>query len=212
MTLDVPRDALTATFVFVAGTVPGAGSVVVTGTGTGTGRVDIDVVGTEGIVIDLSGFKLVQTGGGTKTFVIPAGTQVPMGGTLLVTRKSEAAELASHFGIVLGPDVVVVNSKDTFLVINATPRQIELQRPDGTTLDGPSAPTANRKTLQRNVPFGPASDPASWTLSDDTASTRGTRTANAGSLAGCYISEVADVDAFASETIEISCEGPIAPP
>jgi hypothetical protein len=205
-TVQVPANALSATFAFTAGTTPGAGTVTVTA-GSQVVTVGLTVVGAAAFSVDLSGFTVVETAGEVrKTFTLPEGTVVPAGGTVVIGRNGDRAAFEAGRSVVLGPDCIYVDANAGFLVINATPKKYSLLDKAGAVVDGPTAPSANTKSMTRNLPLAAVSEPTSWTVGPLEAATPGTRIGTAGDAAGCYFSEVSDARDFNVEMIEISCE------
>ena len=162
--------------------------------------------------MDLSGFSVTQTktaDGSNKVFAFPASTVVGVGKSVVVARSSTQAAFEAFYGEALPEGTVFLDAEDAFLTINTDTRTYTLKNSAGTVVDGPSVVTQNGKTLQRNVPVGPAGEAASWTAvaASTTASTPGVQPA--GGSYGCAITEIADAvgnGAFVVEFVEVTCD------
>jgi hypothetical protein len=159
-TVAVPAYGLEATFELLGGSVPGPGRLLATFGRTLEAPVEVlPLPGSSTVEIDLSGWKLVQTDS-SRSFLLPPGTIVRRGGTVVVARNAGKAAFEAFWGIPLGPDVAYVDSGDRFPSMNGD-ETFSLVGPSGSVVDGPTPKLAAGRNLRRK-PGAPAGSPSSW--------------------------------------------------
>jgi hypothetical protein len=194
--------AYEAVFEVTAGTAPGAGRVVATWNGTAS--LALRVLGPDAPTeIDLSGWSLVQTSS-ARTFILPEGTRLHPGGTVVVARKSARAAFEAFWGVTLGSEVVYFDSGDTFPSLNGA-ETFSLADPAGHVVDGPTVALVAGRAYRRK-PGEPAGADSSWDegVAVPGAADPGVAPEPAG--AGLYVSEIADpgaTGAFVYEFVEV---------
>jgi cytochrome c peroxidase len=160
--------------------------------------------------VDLSNYVIEQAHS-LINFTIPAGTQVPHGGYLIVGRNATKAEFQSFYGKVLDTNVVYVNSATAvrFPIIDGSETFTLAVPGDDFDIDGPSAamPAGGQKILSRTSCAAPAGDPASWTTAPAAAAnaTPGAGPLSTGQNRIC-ITEFADATSRNFEYVEIFVE------
>jgi hypothetical protein len=209
----VPENATSVQFTFTAGDAAGSDEVIAT-LGDAVSAT-IDVVDPSDFVVDLGGYKLVQTNtvsGALRTFTIPSGTQVLVNGSLVIGRNASASEFATYWGA-LPAGSAYVDGGDNALTINADAKTFTFTAADNTVIDGPSVLSQVGKSVQRRVPVGPSNVDGEWIVGEDEpgAATPGGGQVLGGS-AGCYVSEISDASGtgnFIYEFVEVHCDGAI---
>ena len=164
--------------------------------------------------IDVSGWKIEQTVS-TQSFTFPAGTTIPSGGYLILSRASAKADFEAFWGVTLAANVTFLQSAAIASATTACPQingdeSYTLKRADGTVVDGPTvAMTASGKFIfNRTDPTQGAGVAAAWTASDYNVKTNATPGAGetSGKVNGAYISEFADAagtNNFVYEYVEV---------
>ena len=142
---------------------------------------------------DVSGWRIDQRSS-TNSFTLPAGTQIPSGGYLIVGRDATQAAFETFWrgGAPLPSNAVYVNSGGALPVINGD-EDYALFNTAGTRKDGFTIkmPASAGSTVQRKDPCLAAGKSTSWTI---TASANGTpgSGAGAGCAKGVVINEFSD--------------------
>jgi hypothetical protein len=142
--------------------------------------------------VDLSQWTLVQTAS-DRTFVLPHDTVVPAGGWIVIGRAADQAAFETFWGVVLGDDVVYIDTNDDFPRINGDETFSLLDAHD-IVVDGPSPALTEGHNLQRTNAMGSGSSIDAWAVSSNpnAHATPGTSPdLQAADVA--YISEVSDV-------------------
>jgi hypothetical protein len=154
--------------------------------------------------IDLSGWSIVQTDS-ARTFEIPDGTRVPIGGALIIARDADQASFEAYWGVTFGPDVVFVSASDDFPIINGD-ETYALRDAASTVVDGPTPAILEEESLDR---VDPEDDTATGWMSasaDVGTPTPGTSTEPPAGFTGVFLSEVSDaigVGNFVYEFVEL---------
>jgi hypothetical protein len=200
----VPPYGLEATFPVTAGKKPGTGRLLATY--GRTVEAPVEVRPTPGPTeIDLSGWRIVQTDS-SRTFVIPDGTRLRRGASLVVARNAARTAFEAFWGATLPADAVYLDSGDRFPSLNGD-ETFTLLDGAGQAVDGPT-PKLVPGRLRRRRPGTEAGTMSSWI---DLAAVPGDATPGAaegqvgdGAL---RITEVADPPAtgqFVHEFVEVS--------
>jgi hypothetical protein len=143
-----------------------------------------------GGTVNLGGYRIDNEESGGGTLLIPAGTTVPRGGTLVIARFASRREFEQHWGVTLPTNVTflnadnpagvpVINGGEKFSLWNGS------QRKDGPTVAGSQAKTYRRTSS------GSAATLGNWTVDPETGATPGVSNLPVGST-GVFISEWAD--------------------
>lgn len=155
--------------------------------------------------VDLSGWSVVQTQS-DRVLVLPEGTIVARGGTVVIARDASREAFEAFWGVVLGDDVVYVQADDVLPVCNGD-ETFALVAADATVVDGPSPPLQAGTLLSRIDASLPGDDPDAWALGDPLVdATPGTVALVGASPGEPRVSEVvdpADVGAFVYEYVEL---------
>ncbi len=165
------------------------------------------------LALDVSDYKLSQTDS-NKSFKLPAGTKIPIGGYIVIARKADKAAFEKHWGVTFGKDTVFINSADKIPSVNGK-ETFTIRNAAGQVLDGPTVAmdVAKDGNYQRKVPVGPAADAASWKTASATApnATPGGGQGLVAKSPGLYISEMSDSKGsgkFIFEFVELHYPGP----
>ncbi len=209
-TVSFAANGLTASFSIKAGSKAGTMTITVA-TSAGKASATLNVVEASSLQTDVSGYKLIQTAS-AKTFVLPKGTVLGAGTTLIVGRNSDKAAFEAFWKVTLPPGTIYINSKDSFPSINGD-ETFTMQDGAGKVVDGPTVAMGKPavSNFQRKQPIGAANVAASWTVgaAGPGVSKPGTGCAVGGD--GVFISEFSDAigtGAFAYEFVEICFAGP----
>ncbi len=157
--------------------------------------------------VDLSGYTVVQTGS-DREFVLPAGTVVPLGGSLVIARNASPGAFQGFWGVNWGDEVVYIDGADQFPTINGG-ETYSLRAPDDTLVEGPT-PTLDLSTVMaRTDADADAGDTDAWSVdvAPNDGSTPGSSDAVGGVSGTVYISEYTDpvgAGNFVYEYVEIS--------
>jgi hypothetical protein len=153
--------------------------------------------------LDLSNWKIVQTGSAL-TFSLPSGTKIAPNGYVIVARNASKAAFETFWrgGTPLPGNVVYVDAGGSFPVINGSER-FRLLDAGGTVVDGLGATmsASGLQSVQRKDPClapGPAS---SWNLLAASAATPGTG-AGPGCAKGVVINEFSDASGIGNFKFE----------
>ncbi|MFT5434390.1 MAG: hypothetical protein ACI9OJ_005103, partial [Myxococcota bacterium] len=164
----------------------------------------VDIASTQ---LDISGYIVKQTDS-NREILLPSGTILIGGSSLIITRDSSKGEFEAEFGV-LPADTVFIRSTDLqgseFPSINGAETFSIVDTANG-TVDGATVPLESGECLQRNVPVAAAGEATSWT---DGEATPGLQTIT-DAPAGLYISETCDVTGtgnFVFEYVEIHFDG-----
>ncbi|MBK8238521.1 MAG: hypothetical protein IPK74_23580 [Deltaproteobacteria bacterium] len=154
--------------------------------------------------VDLSGWVVVQTAS-DREFVIPDGTVVSSGGTLVIGRNASPGAFQNFWAVNWGSDVTYLDGIDQFPSINGA-ETYALRMPDTTLVDGPTPALDLSTGSARNDADGNGA--AAWdvTLFPNDDATPGSSTASGGTPGVPFISEVADPTGagnFVYEFVEI---------
>lgn len=189
-----------------AGSSDGGGSSSEGGGGSSSGGAETGV----GLDVDLSGWIVVQANS-AREIVIPDGTVVPAGGTLVIGRNAAPGAFQDFWGANWGAEVVYVDGLDDFPTINGD-ETYTLQTPETTVIDGPTAALELATGALRNDADLDAGNAAAWdvTLAPNLEATPGSSSATGGTPGIPYISEVVDTTGagnFPYEYVEIHVPG-----
>jgi hypothetical protein len=119
--------------------------------------------------VDLSGYVLEQAEFG-KTFTIPEGTKVPVGGSLIIGRKAEKDAFMTFWGITDDSGFTYINSNDKFPSLNGD-ETYAITDGTGTVWDGPSVMMEVGFNYQRTDAKAPSSEATSWVVTNILAET-----------------------------------------
>jgi hypothetical protein len=143
--------------------------------------------------LDIAGWRIDQRNS-TNSFTLPAGTQIPSGGYLIVGRDATqiAFEAFWRGGAPLPSNAVYVNSGGALPVINGD-EDYALYNAAGTRKDGFTIkmPASALSTVQRKDPCLAAGKSGSWTITASANATPGSG-AGTGCAKGVVINEFAD--------------------
>lgn len=156
--------------------------------------------------VDLSGWTIVQTDS-AREIELPAGTIVPLGGTLVIARNASPGAFQDFWGVNWGDDVVYIDGADSFPTINGA-ETYSLRDPDGNTIEGPTPPLELATVAARTDADASANDVDAWSvdIAPNSGSTPGVSAASGGVSGTPYISEYADPTGagnFVYEYVEI---------
>jgi len=163
--------------------------------------------------VDLSGYVLTQTNS-DKSFTIPAGTIVPVGGTLVIGRKADKAAFSSFWGVSAATNMVYINAEDKFPSMNGG-ETYAVTDGGGVVWDGPSLVVGKYHNYQRTAANAAAGEEASWiatNIKDGTGTLAGVATPGTTGTAGpsnspVVITEISDANgtgAYVYEFIELT--------
>ncbi|MBX7082327.1 MAG: lamin tail domain-containing protein [Nannocystaceae bacterium] len=155
--------------------------------------------------VDLSGWIVVQAAS-DREFVLPEGTLVPRGGTLVLARDVGRDDFEAFWGVTLGADVVYLDSADVLPVCNGD-ETFALADGDGVPVDEPSPPLTAGTVLTRIDAASPGDDADAWALGDpELDATPGVADPTGASPGEVRVSEIVDpegVGAFVYEYVEL---------
>jgi hypothetical protein len=154
----------------------------------------------------------------TVTYTLPAGTVVPGGGYLVISRASNKASFEAFWGVTLGSNVVFRQPADAdvsdglegqFVIFNGSTRNYSLRAggSGSAVLDGPTISIADNTVRMRNVPVTASNSGTSWGTASavpgaaNGATPGGGQSTSAIATDRCYFSELAS-----SESIDITNE------
>lgn len=150
--------------------------------------------------LDVGGWKILQQNS-AQTYTIPAGTVVPAGGYLVVARDATKTEFETYYGVVLGGNVVFLDSGATFPFINGG-ETYELRNAANGNEDGPTpAITTTVRAYHRPDP-----ETLAWTVNTTPSPGAGVEAPDA-VMSGLVISEANDPAAYVYEYIELYYDG-----
>ena len=163
--------------------------------------------------VDLSGYVITQTDS-DKTFTIPEGTVVAVGGTVVIGRKAEKADFANFWGVTDTTGMVYFNANDKFPTINGD-ETYTITNAKGITQDGPTLVVGKYFNYQRKSVNGPASEESAWvstSIKDGSKTLAGVATPGSTDLAGpsklpVVVSEISDANgngAYYYEFVELA--------
>jgi len=212
--LVIPFNAMTGSFDFVAAGTPAVGSVSATLGHTESARVT--VVDLSALTQDLSGWQLVQTDS-AQTTTLPANTQVPIGGYVIIARNpATKAAFEAFWHVTLGSDVTFINAGGTGAPQINGAETYTIKRSGGVdVVDGPSIPLTAGKCYQRKLPVQTSNTDTSWTVITATPGsgpTPGSGQSLGSPPTGAYVSEYCDATGtgnFIYEFVEIYVDGPV---
>jgi len=202
---------MSAAFTFKTGIKEGKVTITAS-TSSGSAKATVEVVDFAKLSLDLSGWTLIQTGS-NKTWKIPDGTKVMVGGYVVIGRKADQAAFEKTWGVTFDKSVVYLNSKDKGMTINGD-ETFTLKDKDGKVVDGPTIKLAKDGNLQRKVPVGDAGSDKSWKAGAGTAGKDPTPGSGQGKVSpspGIYISEFSDSTGsgkYVYEFVELHYPGP----
>ena len=155
-----------------------SGSVDEGGTTSDTGTSDAGDTAIDDDV-DLSGWTVVQTNS-AREFVLPDGTIVPRGGTLVIARDASPGAFQAFWGVNWGDDVVYVDGMTRFRRSTAT-RPTRCARPTGRSPRG-RRPRSARHRARAHRRGRAAGDAGAWAvdLAPNDDATPGTSVATGG--------------------------------
>ncbi|MBU1069501.1 lamin tail domain-containing protein [Myxococcota bacterium] len=157
---------------------------------------------------DVSGYTLKQLSS-TINYVIPAGTIIPGGKTLLIVRGGtgyDQAGFETYWGVTLPAGTVYLDSVNHIPMVNGE-ETYELLDASMNSVDGPTIPVVVHKNYQRVSTADPAGTAASWTEVTDTDATPGSFTGTAAHTGHPVISEFGDSPVtYQYEFVEIYCD------
>lgn len=212
--LVIPFNGVAGSFDFLAASTPAVGSISATLGHTLSSRVT--VVDLSSLTQDLSGWQLVQTDS-AQTTTLPASTQVPIGGYVIIARNpASKSAFEAFWHVTLGSDVVFVNAGGSGAPQINGAETYTLKRSGGVDVDdGPSIPLTTGKCYQRKVPVQTSNTDTSWTVIGNTPGS-GPNPGAGQSLGnpptGAYVSEYCDATGtgnFIYEFVEIYVDGPV---
>ncbi|MBU0679124.1 MAG: S8 family serine peptidase [Verrucomicrobia bacterium] len=183
--------------------------------GTNNRTVSISVLA--GGSLDVGGYQVLQFNS-DQTYTIPASTEIPAGGYVVIARNASQAAFESFWGVSFGADVVFLNSGDILPQINGA-EKYELRDDGGMTIEGPTGQAAAKNyTVQRIDASLDASQQSSWNLVPNTSASPGSGATGNGA-SGLVVSEYADASGggnYIYEFVELYYDGggstPESPP
>ncbi|HEY4222081.1 MAG TPA: hypothetical protein VGO62_12080, partial [Myxococcota bacterium] len=186
----------------------GEGEGGAAGEGEGEGEGEGSAGEGEGETIDLSGYVLENRENDpvSQASVIPDGTTLFAGHTLVIGRSASKAEFSDFWGGTLASTVLYLNGDvagSGVPIINGGEKWA-LVDPDGHTVDGTTIAGSEGKSYRRTNP-GSASSASHWDEADDTSAHPGQNELGAGT--GLLISAWSDASGsgnFKFEFIELS--------
>ena len=195
--VNIGADEMSASFDFTAGAEAASGTITAHVGSDEPVSARVNVIDPSLMGADLSGLTLTQAGSDI-TLPIPDGTQLPMGGYLIVARNATKAAFETHWGVTLGENVTYINGIDItggsvgFPSINGD--ETYTLSNDAATLDGPTIPmlASAGHCYQRQVPVTSADSNSAWVEVADTAGTPGSGQTIGSPASGVYISEFCD--------------------
>jgi hypothetical protein len=206
-TVRVEPWASEATFEFAAGKAAGEGVLSATLGAAVSLAVKVTPPPPPGF-LDLSRWTLVQTDS-PRSFVLPEGTRLRTGGTLVVARNATRAAFEAFWHVTLGADVVYLDSGDRFPSLNGD-ETISLLDPGGGLAEGPTLRLVAGKGYQR-VPGAPPGPDPSWLVSAAAPDLATPGRMPDGTPSGVWITEFADpagTGNFVHEFVEVGWGGP----
>lgn len=179
----------------VATTGPGTTDAGTTGAGSDTSA---------GEMVDVSGWIIRQTDS-DRTFTLPEGTLVPVGGVIVISRDSYLSAFESFWDVTLDDDVVFLDADDSFPAINGD-ETYAVQTPEQVMFDGPTMPLTVDGNAQRADP-GTQGDDLWEVATADVANASPGGGPTWGALPhGVYLSEISDAPGpgnYPSEFVEL---------
>lgn len=150
--------------------------------------------------LDISGYELKQYDA-SKTYTIPADTEVNPGGYVIIARNADKAAFETFWSTSLAANVVFLNSGDVCPQINGA-ETYELT--DGaSTVDGPSGlAMTTGNTVERNNTTDDGTAAGSWSAGSASSATPGSG-ANGNQTAGLVINEYSDAGTYDYEFVEL---------
>lgn len=167
--------------------------------------------------IDLSGWVLKQYNS-SQTYTLPAGTFLPSGGYLVISRDASRAAFEAYFPA-FPAGALFLNSNESgscastgcFPQINGG-ESFELYNAANTLVDGPTiAMSTTHRSYQRQNPGDPSGSASSWNIVDQTSANPGEGAGNPTS-SGVRINEMSDAADFTKEFIELYYDAGLVPP
>jgi len=154
---------------------------------------------------DLSGWRLLQANS-ARTLVLPAGTRLRAGETLVVGRKASQAAFEAFWGRSLGAGTLYLDSEDKFPVINGG-ETFRLEDVAGATIESPTIAAVAGSDHRRRPGRAPG-DAASWIVqqASQATATPGVGEPLDGAHPGVYVSEFSDAAGtgnFVYEFVEV---------
>ena len=141
--------------------------------------------------VSVANYKITQANSAL-TYFLPAGTNIPSKGYVIVARNATKAQFETFWNRTLGANVIFVNSGDAMPQINGS-ESYTLYNAGGTKIDGATVAMASAggESLQRTNGCGGANKASSWSRVASSAGTPGSG-APAPCNKGVYISEFSD--------------------
>jgi hypothetical protein len=150
--------------------------------------------------IDLSGWSIVQAAS-DRTFDIPDGTLLPVGGVLVIGRDVDQATFENYWGVTLGQDVVFISGADEFPNINGD-ETYALRDAADTMVDGPTPALTVGESLDRIDPEDGGATGWANASADVGTPTPGTSVEPPPGFTGVFLSEVSDANGIGSFVYE----------
>ena len=141
--------------------------------------------------VSVANYRITQASS-PLTYFLPAGTNIPSKGYVIVARNATKAQFEAFWGRTLGANVIFVNSGDAMPQINGS-ESYTLYNAGGSKIDGGTVAMASAggESLQRTNGCGSANKASNWSRLASSAGTPGTG-APAPCNKGIYISEFSD--------------------
>jgi hypothetical protein len=140
-----------------------------------------------------------------RTYTIPDGTHVPVGGVLVVGRDVDQAGFEAYWGVAFGPDVVYLSGANDFPTINGD-ETYTLRDETMAVLDGPSPALVLGESLDRIDPEDDGATGWASGTADVGTPAPGDSVDPPGGFTGAYLSEVSDANGngnFIYEFVEL---------
>jgi hypothetical protein len=206
----VPEDMREASFTLTAADAPVSGGSLQADLGASSVTLPVEVVDPSALLLDLDGWTLQQQNS-ARSFTFPAGTEVQVGGYVVIGRNASKAQFETFWGVTLAANVVYLDSGDQFIALNGD-ETFELRDDTGANVDGPTLAIATGLHYERKVPVAAAGDAGSWTDGAFGDATPGAGQAANATAAGIYVSEIADPTGsgnFNYEFVELYYDAPL---
>ena len=141
--------------------------------------------------VSVTNYKITQSNSAL-TYFLPAGTNIPSKGYVIVARNATKAEFEAFWSRTLAANVIFVNSGDAMPQINGS-ESYTLYNAAGSKIDGATVAMASAggESLQRTNGCGSANKAINWSRVASSAGTPGSG-APAPCNKGIYISEFSD--------------------